>query len=51
VVAAVRDLRADGLRWQDVADRLDAGGPATGLGTPTRGRPPGWRRSAIDVTA
>ncbi len=25
---AVRDMRRDGLRWQDVADRLNAGGAA-----------------------
>ncbi|SDY35899.1 hypothetical protein SAMN05660209_02685 [Geodermatophilus africanus] len=28
VLVAVRDLRADGLRWRDVADRLNAGGAA-----------------------
>ena len=28
VLSAVRDLRADGLRWQDAADRLNAGGTA-----------------------
>src|ERR687894_1667659 len=28
VLVAVRDLRADGLRWRDLADRLNAGGGA-----------------------
>jgi hypothetical protein len=28
VLVAVRDMRRDGLRWQDVADRLNAGGAA-----------------------
>jgi DNA invertase Pin-like site-specific DNA recombinase len=28
VLVALRDLRGDGLRWQDVADWLNAGGAA-----------------------
>ncbi|SFT40032.1 hypothetical protein SAMN05660657_00535 [Geodermatophilus amargosae] len=28
MLVAVRDMRRDGLRWQDVADRLNAGGAA-----------------------
>ncbi len=46
VLIAVRDLRADGLRWQDVADRLNA---RSGCGPCCRGLSSGSLRCRSDA--